>query len=212
MGDFQSNVPKYFQKLRNENDFFDVTLVSDDQKQVMAHKVVLSSCSEYFKNILQANKHSHPMLCMTGITSIDLENILDYFYHGEVQIFQGDIDRFLDISQRLKLDGLLENLGFNIPILPDESEEPESTENENDSTINTNAAATITKQKNSMTSFGEIEQKVKEYLRINENGERICNICGKISTGPNRIRNMKYHIETHLEGICVSCSSCGKQF
>ena len=32
--DFHTNVSKSFSRLRNENDFYDVTLVSDDQKQV----------------------------------------------------------------------------------------------------------------------------------------------------------------------------------
>merc|ERR1712189_23681 len=105
--EFQENTIKTFSTLREENDFFDVTLVSDDQKQIMAHKVVLSSCSEYFKNILKTNKHSHPMLCLTGISSMVLENVLDYAYHGEVQIFQEDINKFFDIAQTLKLDGLL---------------------------------------------------------------------------------------------------------
>ena len=53
--DFQTNVTSSFSKLRNEDEFFDVTLVSDDQQQVSAHKLVLSSCSEYFKNILKVN-------------------------------------------------------------------------------------------------------------------------------------------------------------
>ena len=95
--DFQDNTIKNFSKLRKEEEFFDVTLVSEDQKQMMAHKVVLSSCSEYFKHILKTNKHSHPMLCLTGLTSNELENVLDYAYHGEVQIFQEDINKFLDI-------------------------------------------------------------------------------------------------------------------
>ena len=38
---------------------------------------------------------------------MNLENVLDYAYHGEVQIFQEDINKFLDIAQILKLDGLL---------------------------------------------------------------------------------------------------------
>ena len=75
---FQSNISNHFHKLRNENDFFDVTLVSDDQKQILAHKVILSSCGEYFKNILTQNKHPHPLLCLEGINFKDLNNILDY--------------------------------------------------------------------------------------------------------------------------------------
>merc|ERR1712243_33296 len=105
--DFQENTLKTFSNLRNEEEFFDVTLVSEDQKQMMAHKVVLSSSSQYFKNILKTNKHSHPMLCMTGLTSMDLKNVLDYIYEGEVQIFQNNIDKFLDIAQKLKIEGLL---------------------------------------------------------------------------------------------------------
>ena len=93
--DFQEKTINTFSKLRKEDDFFDVTLVSADQKQIMAHKVVLSSCSEYFRNLLKTNKHSHPMLCMTGIGSVDMENILDYIYQGEVQIFRKILTSFL---------------------------------------------------------------------------------------------------------------------
>ena len=56
---FQSNVTNTFKTLRTFDHFYDVTLVSDDQQQVSAHKVVLASSSEYFKNILTSNKHDH---------------------------------------------------------------------------------------------------------------------------------------------------------
>ena len=45
--DFYSNVSKSFGLLRNEDYLHDVTLVSDDYKQVTAHKLVISACSEY---------------------------------------------------------------------------------------------------------------------------------------------------------------------
>ena len=32
---------------------------------------------------------------------------MDYIYHGEVQIFQDQIDTFLTVAQRLKIEGLL---------------------------------------------------------------------------------------------------------
>ena len=112
--DFQTNVTKSFSKLRNEDDFFDVTLVSDDKQQVSAHKLVLSSCSDYFKSILRQSKHSHPILCLEGISSSELNNVLDYIYNGEIQLHETDLDGFLRISQRLKLEGLAgeENSNF----------------------------------------------------------------------------------------------------
>jgi len=105
--DFQSNISNSFSKLRNEDEFYDVTLVSDDQKQISAHKVVLSASSEYFRTILKHNKHQHPLLCLEGIGSSELNNISDYVYNGEVNIYQDDLDRFLNIAERYKLEGLL---------------------------------------------------------------------------------------------------------
>ena len=49
-----------------------------------------------------------------------------------------------------------------------------------------------------------------EYLGKNKNGDFICKLCGKV--GEKHGRHMKNHIETHLEGISVSCEICGKQF
>ena len=111
--DFHSNVSKSFELFRNEDYLHDVTLVSDDQQQVSAHKLVLSACSVYFKNIFKHNNkpNSHPLLCLDGISSHDLNNIMDYIYHGEVQIYQENLDRFLSIAQRFRLDGLMGNNG-----------------------------------------------------------------------------------------------------
>ena len=81
--DFSSNVQKSFQNLRKEEDFFDITLVGDDFKHVTAHKVVLSSSSEYFKTVFSNNiKHfqSHALICLEGLNQKDLNNVLDYTY------------------------------------------------------------------------------------------------------------------------------------
>ena len=77
---FQSNVSKSFGLLRNEDYLCDVTLVGDDHKQVSAHKLVLSACSEYFKDIFKNNnkQNVHPFLCLNGVSSEDLKNVLTY--------------------------------------------------------------------------------------------------------------------------------------
>jgi len=218
--DFQDNTIKTFSKLRKEDDFFDVTLVSEDQKQMMAHKVVLSSCSEYFKNILKTNKHSHPMLCLTGLTSKELENVLDYAYHGEVQIFQEDINKFLDIAQILKLDGLLATQTDSEQFadamisngIKEQSPKQESHQiSDRQKTDDGHTKAPVsTISLHGSSSVDEVEQKIAEYLGKNENGNYMCNHCGKVG---DKIRgHMKNHIETHLEGISFSCTMCGKHF
>ena len=108
--DFSSNVHKSFQNLRKEEDFFDITLVGDDFKHVTAHKLVLLASSEYFKKIFSNNKkyfQSHALICLEGLNQSDLNNILDYIYHGEIQLYQHELSRFLAIAERLKLDGVV---------------------------------------------------------------------------------------------------------
>ena len=105
--DFQSKVSKSFSDLRKENDFLDVTLVSDDGKCLPAHKLVLSASSYFFKSILRKAPHSNPMIYLSGFHSKNLHSMLDYIYEGEVQILQDDIDEFLDVAQKLKIENLI---------------------------------------------------------------------------------------------------------
>ena len=105
--DFQSVVSQSFSVLRQEADFYDVTLVSDDHTQISAHKLVLSASSDFFKSILRKNPHSHPLLYLSGVDATSLGFVLDYIYQGEVQLFQNQLDNFLDVAQKLKIEGLI---------------------------------------------------------------------------------------------------------
>ena len=48
--DFESNISVAFRELRDEKDFFDITLAVEDSHQVQAHKVILSACSPFFRH------------------------------------------------------------------------------------------------------------------------------------------------------------------
>ena len=109
--DFTSNTSKAFSSLRHEDYLHNVTLVSNDNQQVSAHKLVLSACSEYFRSIFKNNPNKHPFLCLDGVTKQDLTNIMDYMYNGEVHVYQDDLDRFLNMAERFKLQGLLGGSG-----------------------------------------------------------------------------------------------------
>lgn len=100
----QMSCASSYMNLRSEEDFFDVTLVSSDQVQMQAHKVVLSASSKFFKKILSQNKHSHPIVCLDGVSSGHLEYLLDYIYDGEINIFQDDLDAFLLHANKFKLE------------------------------------------------------------------------------------------------------------
>ena len=104
--DFVENVAESFANLRNEEDFFDVTLVSEDLQQLTAHKVVLSSCSPVLKYLLKSSSHPHPVLFLKGARFRDLEYIVDFIYSGQVDIPQEHLNDFLQLAQDLKLKGI----------------------------------------------------------------------------------------------------------
>ena len=59
--EFQENVKSSFSRLKNDKEFTDVTLACENGEQIEAHKVILASSSPFFENILQRNKHPHPL-------------------------------------------------------------------------------------------------------------------------------------------------------
>ena len=105
--DYQSNWTKSLSEFRKDKVFSDVTLISDDKTKFAAHKVVLSSCSNMFKFILKENDHSKPLLYLGGISSVNLGYILDYIYHGEINLYQEQLDSFLESAQNLEIVGLM---------------------------------------------------------------------------------------------------------
>eukprot|EP00092_Neocalanus_flemingeri_P031993 GFUD01034768.1.p1 GENE.GFUD01034768.1~~GFUD01034768.1.p1 ORF type:complete len:357 (-),score=74.77 GFUD01034768.1:161-1231(-) len=106
--DFESNISEGFRELREEKDFFDVTLACDDS-QIQAHKVVISACSPFFRNVLRRNPHQHPLLYLKGVKYKELLSILNFMYMGEVNIAQEELNSFLAVAEDLRVKGLTQN-------------------------------------------------------------------------------------------------------
>ena len=104
--DFRDNVSSAFKDLRDDKDFTDLTLACEDGQQVEAHKMVLIASSPFFQKLLKRNKHIHPLIYMRGVKSENLLAMLDFFYCGEANVFQDNLDSFLALADELQLKGL----------------------------------------------------------------------------------------------------------
>ena len=104
--DFEQNISGAFRELKDDADFFDVTLACDSDEQVSAHKVILSACSPFFRQVLRRHKHQHPLLYLRGVSFSDLESVLAFMYNGEVNIAQEQLNSFLAVAEDLKVKGL----------------------------------------------------------------------------------------------------------
>ena len=104
--DFQNIVSSAFGDLKDDPDLTDVTLACEDGKQVEVHKVVLASTSPFFKDLLKRNRHPHPLIYMRGIKSDVLMAMVEFFYKGEANVFQENLDTFLALADEMRLKGL----------------------------------------------------------------------------------------------------------
>ena len=125
--DFESNICSAFRDLKNEKDFFDVTIACEEE-QVLAHKVILSACSPFFKNLLRRNQHQHPLLYLKGISFSGIQSVLNFMYYGEVNIAQEDLNTFLAVAEELQVKGLTQsqNQTKSSPPLPQSQSRPAS--------------------------------------------------------------------------------------
>ena len=215
--DFHSNVSSSFSALRNEDYLHDVTLVTDDDQHVSAHKLVLSACSDYFKSIFKKTKHKNPHLCLDGINSKDILNVLDYVYNGEVHIFQEELDHFLTIAQKLRLQGLLSSDDEPAPESNDESFKETSKEEvftepivstQSQPLVRTTSHQSIGKISISNEELEKLDERINEQIERDPDGNFRCRMCGKTSSRKHTKVNMKHHVETHFEGLSFPCQMC----
>ena len=133
--EFESAAAKTFKDLLCDNKFTDVTLACEDDRQINAHKIILSSCSSFFERILLKKSHKNPIIYFKGICFKDLELIMRFIYLGEAEVGEENLQRFLDSAKELEIKGLDQmyetNEGINQEIAEksEESVQGEASEN-----------------------------------------------------------------------------------
>ena len=229
--DFQENIKSAFGRLREDNDFTDVTLACEDGQQVEAHKVILAASSPFFQKLLGRNKHPHPLIYMRGTKSEDLLAIVDFLYHGEANVFQENLDSFLAIAEELQLKGLMGKTDENV----EDYKEDEKSLPPTFSPVNVNIPNTAVQRQapnrnihdlgenrtlaipgNNSGDFEELDEKIKSMMEKSQNKissgcefAQMCKVCGKEGYSSA----IKDHIEVnHLEGIVIPCKLCDKTF
>ena len=66
---YSDHLRNILKEMRSDDSFADVTLVTDDKKQIKAHRNILSASSPVLKDILQINKDMrHPVIYLRNTT------------------------------------------------------------------------------------------------------------------------------------------------
>ena len=107
--DFEASASRTFKSLLDDHDFTNVTLASHDNEQIKAHKVILSSSSQFFKRIIMKNPHQNPLLYLRNVNFKELQHIINFIYLGQTEVEQSELEHFLEIAKDLEISGLTEN-------------------------------------------------------------------------------------------------------
>ena len=221
--DFKENVNSAFGRLRNDREFTDVTLASEDGQQMEAHKVILAASSPFFEEILEKNRHPHPLIYLKGIQSKHLLAALDFLYFGEANVLEEDLESFLAITEDLRLKGFTDQK--QIPINKVVGEKGKYDEDASEENTKKSSQPPSSPNQQDSSKLQALQEKVNAMMEktdnpvftgkqasdgtSNEEKVYICKVCGK----EGRVTQISNHIETnHLQGISIPCGFCGKVF
>ena len=205
--DFMANVTSAFKDLRNEQHTADVTLATEDDEVLKAHKVVLSSFSPFFKNLFKLHQHPHPLIYMKGVKAHNLQAVLDFMYYGEVSIMKKDLTTFFEVTEELKLKGLDEPVQTNL----DQEDGAMAIGNSNYEIKSDPAESTKVKsKKRNAQKDGSTNHLAKTDLEADGDNKLIgCSHCTK-RFGSKYL--LKRHMRSHTEDKPFTCTQCDNAY
>ena len=107
--DHHKSSSKILNDLRSENFLTDVTLVTEDFHLIPAHKIILTAMSGYFGKLFRLQVNSkETLICLQSVNYLELTQIIKYIYHGEVEVPEDNLDKFLGLAERFNLKGLMQ--------------------------------------------------------------------------------------------------------
>ena len=171
---------------------------------------------------------------MRGMNSDDILAVVDFIYYGEAEIYQDNLENFMNIAEELKLNGLRREANDNTEIGPDtpanvklsslERTKHFKVKQEDLSPIENGPTPMISLEKekglsktavdiSNQSKFKELDSQIKSIMTLGQmNGKKtnyMCTVCGKEGV----YGLIKNHIEVnHIEGISISCNYCEKIF
>ncbi|XP_042880733.1 longitudinals lacking protein, isoforms H/M/V-like isoform X13 [Penaeus japonicus] len=91
--------------IRSKESYCDATIACDG-KFYPVHKLVLSTCSDYFEQMFERTNCKHPIIVLKDIRHEDLEALLNYMYVGEVNVLQNELAGLIKAAECLMIKGL----------------------------------------------------------------------------------------------------------
>ena len=198
-----------FGRLVEDDVFTDVTLVSNDERYIKAHKAVLSLNSPFFKSILTRHPHSHPLIFLDSLTYEDLRNLINFIYLGETKVIHEDLNNFLTIGQKFKLQGMMDFKVKQETLKIESKEDSGNVEVEMDEPKLINSNKDISKEIEESEKIEEVE-----YKPAYEQRKSMASIptetyqCSQCDYSASYAGTLKYHRRSKHDKLKYPCKNC----
>ena len=182
-------------ELMMNEDFSDVTLVTEDKKQINANIAILSACSPFLKDILKIGKNLGLIIYLTGIQYSEMEPIMQCIYFGEAKLIVDQMDELFAIAKSLGIKELC-------------NAEPERNSKKVNQSLPNNSASSTEMIKKESVTYENIEEQPKpkgKTLVASDNRKYECEKCFKTYSGKSGLYS---HIQSVHVGLKYPCDQC----
>ena len=100
---FSQHLKGLLEEVLTSKDFTDVTIISEDQEQFRAHKMVLSASSPVFRNIINCLPAKDPVIYLKGVKQEEMKSILEFIYVGQASFSEERLQEFLKAAKVLEI-------------------------------------------------------------------------------------------------------------
>ncbi|CRK99341.1 CLUMA_CG012577, isoform A [Clunio marinus] len=110
----QTSLLSTLPQLLDQSHLSDCTIVADGRK-IRAHRLVLSGCSTFFSELFHTlesgiqQQSCHPVIVLPPNTNFSsLAALITFMYSGEVNVYEDQISKLLELAETLGIKGLTE--------------------------------------------------------------------------------------------------------
>ena len=197
---YSDHLKSMMKELMINEEFSDVTLVTEDKIHIKANITILSACSAVFKNILKKERNSSPIMYLRGIQFSEMESIMQFIYLGEATFCQDRMEEFLAVAKSLEIKELCNAVAetkketlFETVI---------SKEKVDEQTYNPYECEQCNQTYHDRSTLNRHIQSVHKGIKY------VCEHCDYQGTTTS---NLKHHIQSKHEGVKYACDQCDYQ-
>ena len=187
---YSDHLRDMMKELMMNEDYSDVTLVTEDKKHIKANVSVLSACSPVFKEIFKRDKYSSKIMYLRGIQFSEIESILQFIYLGEATFYEERMDEFLAVAKSLEIKELC-NTKSEMNNQPDNEDQIISNEQFTEQNVESDMKTQQQDSKGVISAKGKFE----------------CGECYKLYSGRDSLWQHKQSVHKGVKHACNERSS-----